>query len=151
MAFTGVVLVLLVVGQVVYYFYPHLNAYNRQLRPHYDHQDAGFRARGLPEETHLYLLTNDTVYIPHFGGMAAYWQRPLRMNVVGDPQSWLNLMDVQAALDAGDPLAFFVNPEDTRVIAWLDDLYGLPAPQFSPYSVPPDRQYVLYYFPPRGG
>ncbi|MFW5772112.1 MAG: glycosyltransferase family 39 protein, partial [Phototrophicaceae bacterium] len=47
------VLLVLVAGQIAYYFGPHLDDFNRQLRPRPDVQDSIFRAAHLPSDTHM--------------------------------------------------------------------------------------------------
>lgn len=128
---------------VTYYFLPHLTAYNWQLREFRDHQDVGWRAHDLPEGTHVYLFTPEYVFMPHFQGMDLFWRDSVPITLVVDGQINFSLDEVERRV----PLALFVTPEDAPLIFDLDGIFGLPAPQFSPYNVPEDRQYALYFLP----
>lgn len=47
------------------------------------------------------------------------------------------------------PKAFFIEPEDTELLAWLRARYTLYGPYYSPFSAPPERQYALWVTDPR--
>ncbi|MEQ8672459.1 MAG: glycosyltransferase family 39 protein [Aggregatilineales bacterium] len=128
---------------LTYYFFPHMTSYNQQIRTFNDHQDVGWRVNDLPEGTHVYLFTIDYVFLPHYSGMENFWKRPLNITLVVDGQINFSLEEVSRQV----PIALFVMAEDAYLISDLDFLFGLPEPQYSPYNVPIERQYILYYLP----
>lgn len=133
---------LLVIIPLAYYFGPHLTLYNRQIRPWHDHQDAAWRLRALPAGTRAYLFTDDPVHMPHYASMAGYWG--VRLHVVRVfrylPPGWR-----AEYLPRRGNLALFVRPEDQSLLDELRRVFVLPPPRHSPYSVPDDRQYHLYF------
>lgn len=133
--------IVLAMGQVIYYMNPHITTYNRQIRPQRDHQDVLWRARDLPPETRVYLFTNEFAYTPHFQGMNRYWGTQIDVQIITDGT------DAFAPPPDGVPLALFVNPQDVLTIVELGRMFDLPTPVFSPYNVPADRQYALFYVP----
>ena len=130
------------VAQAVYYFGPHLERYNEQIRPFRDHQDVGFRALDFAPGTHVLLFTDELVYLDHIRGMEAFWQIEIKEQFL-HPLHLYNRGTRR--LPTGDDLAIFVKPNDRDILAYLRRTFVLPEPQYSPYHVPVGRQYVLYY------
>ncbi|MBC7870024.1 MAG: glycosyltransferase family 39 protein [Chitinophagaceae bacterium] len=135
---------LIAASQVIYYFGPHLTLYNEQVRPARDHQDVAWRMRDLPPETQVFLFTDEVTFYPHFEGMARYWDVPhLTEIVITDPYY---LVERGAGyLPRGVDIALFVQPDNRELLHYLDRVFDLPPPQYSPYNVPLDKQYVLFY------
>jgi hypothetical protein len=52
-----------------------------------------------------------------------------------------------AALPLDKSYAFFVAPDDTATPALLSERFKLEPPQQSPYNVPTDKVFTLYYAP----
>lgn len=139
-----VALIIYASASIVTYFGPHLALYNRQIRPFRDHQDAGFRAMDLPDDVYPFLLTTELFYAPHIRMMA---------RLTGDTNPLRILLPYQFPYEqapdllAERDLAFFLSPEDTEVRAQLARALNHPldGPYWSPYHVPPDKQYALYW------
>jgi hypothetical protein len=132
--------------QVVYFFGPHMMRYNLQLRPFRDHQDIGFRARHFPPGTNVVLFSDEHSYPPHITSMERFWGRELNIQFMHP----LHLTLRGAGwLPRGGDLALFVKLEDRELLQFLNRVFDLPPPQYSPFDVPLDRQYWLYYFPHR--
>jgi hypothetical protein len=139
-----VALVLLACLQVVYYFGPHLKKVNLQLREFHDHQDVGWRSRDFPPGTNVILMTDELTFYPHILGMERYWKVDMNVQFIHPLQ--LLIRDARHLPQGGD-LAFFVKPEDRESLRFLARIFDLPEPQFSPYNVPKEKQYALYYIP----
>lgn len=136
-----VALALMLLPQVAYYFGPHLALYNRQIRPFFDHQDVGWRAADLAPGTKVYLLTDDLTFFPHIEGMERFWGVEIDAEFV--PAHYFLVRGVER-LPRGRDIAFFLKPDDRETLHYLAGIFDLPPPQFSPYNVPPDRQYALF-------
>jgi hypothetical protein len=46
----------------------------------------------------------------------------------------------------GTDYAFFVEADDTATLGLLRERYGLKGGTFSPFNVPPEKQYMLLYY-----
>jgi hypothetical protein len=144
----GVLVALVLLSQAAYYFGPHLRAYQTQIRPHHDQQDVVFRLRDLPPETRVYWITDDPdIWLPLLVFLTRYWGLP-------DFAPELRRPDALAAdalpdrLEPGVPYAFFVEADDLPTQALIQARYGPAALQFSPYPVPPEKQYGLMVYRP---
>lgn len=144
----GLILLILVgVGQIGYYFGPHLALYNRQIRPEHDHQDIVFRARDWPENTRLYLITDDyIVYPPLLVHMMHYWGIEHDLKVFY-PQELAEKVRLER-LPTDINHAFFIQQNDPDTLALLRSaLPEIEERGLSPYNVPPDKQFLLLYLP----
>lgn len=138
--------VLLAAGwQVVYYFGPHLDMYSRQVRPFLDYADAYQRAGAYPPDAAVYFITDDVVWEPYIRILGRLWRRDPAVTITS-PQDLPGLLETFAA-PPDDPILFFI-PRDAATAAALVDSLLVDGPAFSPFNVPPDRQYALYYWPP---
>jgi len=136
------VIVLLLCIQVIYYFGPHLALYNQQVRPFRDHQDVAWRAKDFPPGTHVFLFSDELVFYEHFEVYGRYWGRDLNVQSL-HPQHLL-IRGVNRLPNDAD-LAFFIQPHRRDLLHLLAQSFALPRPQYSPYNLPMDKQYVLYY------
>lgn len=139
----------LAVIQAVYYFGPHLETYNRQLRPHPDAQDALFRAVGLPDGTQITIIGRNVPQADLLNGMMGYLDD-------GKPVAARAPAEVTAAYVAGLPEdvrhAFFIEREDVTTLNALRQRFALAGPYASPFELPPEKQFMLYYYePPSAG
>jgi len=134
----GVVLL----SQIVYYFGPHLSAYNQQLRPFRDHQDVGWRVADLPADTTAYLFTDELTFYGHILGMERYWGHDLPVTFVSPWE--IRLRSPSRLPYSTGPLAFFLPPDDRQTLNLLARSFDLDGPYWSPYRVPGDAQYALY-------
>lgn len=130
------------IAQVIYYFGPHLETYNRQLRPFYDSEDAMFRAAALPSGTQVHVFTD---YAP----TDAYLSGVLGFLSDGFTVSARALDDIDATYLAGLPRtlnqAFFLEPEDGTTLGLLQTQFTLEGPFASPYNIAPGKQLLLYF------
>jgi hypothetical protein len=136
-------------AQVAYYFGPHLGLYNRQIRPEHDHQDVMFRARDFPPGTQVYIITDDEiVWPPLLIFLSRFWgvDREEDLRVL-TPEEFAALPPL-GGLWRGTDHAFFVQMDDSIARNRLHFELGLALGQPSPYNVPPDKQFLLYYYAP---
>ncbi len=137
------------VYQVGYYFGEHIPVANAQILFFNDHIDTMYRMRPLPTQTQVYLLLRERnygltqqIWGTHFGILSRFWamQRAVTILLADD-----TLPGLLTALPGGVPYAFFVEPDDAATIAGLQARFpALSAGAWSPYSVPQDKQYLLF-------
>ncbi len=143
-----VVVVMLAAGwQTTYYFGPHLTLYNRQVRPFLDYADAYQRAGAYPPDTLLYFITDDVVWEPYIRILGRLWRRDPTVTIT-PPEDLPELLETFAAAPPDGPALLFILADDSATAAALAGSLPLDGPAFSPFNVPPDRQYALYYWPP---
>lgn len=141
----GVVLLaaalILSAGQTGYYFGPHLEFYNRQLRPTHDPQDALLRSLDYPANWHVCIITDDQIDTGYLDGIRGYTQ--MRANLCYLTPEEL-LMTGLARYETR-PTAFFVRPDDFIVRDAIEANERFNGPQTTPFaSVPQDRAFLLY-------
>ncbi|MEO8609425.1 MAG: glycosyltransferase family 39 protein [Chloroflexota bacterium] len=130
------------VGQITYYFGPHLDTFNQRIRLSIDTDDAIFRAAALPAGTQVYLLGS------HVDRTADYAQSMLRYLADDIHLTFLPSLDgFNYAQPSHQSYAFLIPPDDSNSAQQLASHFALPAPQFTPYAVPRARTYTLYFFP----
>ncbi len=139
---------LISVVHVTYYFGPHLDVYNRQVRPNMDIIDAMLRAADFPQET-LTFLVSDNLNEAYAAGMLALLVDDRQVQSISPGEVTVELL---ADLPAGRPYAFFVEPHDERLPEVLADTFpNLEPPAYTPYTdVPPWAAFTLYYVPAAG-
>jgi hypothetical protein len=132
----------LCVLQVVYYFGPHLSYYNLQLRPIKDHIDVVYRSRDFPPDTKIFIIGDDLVWEDHYRILGAFWDFKPTI-------TWIKPGDFNVEFIVAQPqdvdLAFYIEPEDLGTWRLLKEYYAVGEGAFSPYNVPSQAQYVLYY------
>ncbi len=143
-----IVISALAIGQTAYYFAVHLPFYNvqiRQVRPWRDVEDAVFRSLAFAEDVQVHIITTYSFDAGYAREMATFLSGQLR-----DIETRFNA-EVDAAYFAALPRdvdhAFFIAPDDSATLSLLKVHFNTAAPQFSPYAVPPDEQFALYYAP----
>jgi Dolichyl-phosphate-mannose-protein mannosyltransferase len=145
---------LISVAQVDYYFRFHLPEYAYQVRAekaYRDGIDAVGRAALLPGNTQIYLVgkpVNDQ-------NVPRNWLSFLSRD--GDPSRYFPLLTLPPDavspkflldLPRGVNYAFFVAPDATNAIAQIERYFpGVSAPQYSPWNLPADKEYLLFYVP----
>jgi hypothetical protein len=141
-------IILIAVIQAVYYFGPHLEQFNAQIRdlkPYRDGVEAVLRAAELPDRTRVVIIDspkNDGLVLQNWLDYAA----PGRMQI-----QVLDTSEVDDALlrswprDA--PYAFFIAPDDAATLARVRQHFALQAPRASPYNILPRHAYILYFAP----
>jgi 4-amino-4-deoxy-L-arabinose transferase-like glycosyltransferase len=129
--------------QTGYYFGPHLDFYNRQLRFYgRDGQDALFRAVRLPADTQVHIVGPVGLYEFDAATITRFLGRTDLVVIL-----WNNSFDTQqiARLRADQNHAFFLPPDDLTTLANLHARFTLAGPFTTPYTtVPADRRFVLY-------
>jgi hypothetical protein len=142
--------IMLAAGQTIYYFGAHLPTLNEQARSHmrYDFFDVLYRTAHLPRGTEVYLITDDPVNGHDLGQIGRYHPTALPVNVISLlTASPVFLTDLDPATD----YALFVAPDNANTRMLIEGILNPPAPTGSPYHVPPDRQYIMYYIAGNGG
>jgi hypothetical protein len=133
----------LAVLQTTYYFGPHLEVYNRQLRPFPDAQDAIFRAHKLPPDTRVCLISDQLFNHALLQGIQRYLLSEVELCFLNPDEITPGMLD---ALAQAPGLALFVEPYDVTTQETLREHLALHGPFRSPYpSVPEDRQFWLYH------
>jgi 4-amino-4-deoxy-L-arabinose transferase-like glycosyltransferase len=141
------VLVLLTGYQLVYYFGPHLAHFDadfRETRPNHDIEDAVYRSLDFPPNTQVHIIGRGKFDIG-YGFKFAYF---FRDDLPTDSDISTNLTPAWAAnLPRNVDQAFFFEFEDIPTLELLQATFksALEGPFFSPYNVPQERQYVLFY------
>ncbi|HEX2906810.1 MAG TPA: glycosyltransferase family 39 protein [Phototrophicaceae bacterium] len=124
--------------QVIYYFGPHLDTFNRQIRPdRRDAYDAILRTADLPPGTRIYLVQPPPT-------MTETYARTFLRYVAPDLEIYF--VDDVRGLDweqLAGPVAFFVPRDAAETIALLNQHFDLQPPQDTPYFVPAET-YRLY-------
>ncbi len=133
----------LAVAQVAYYFGPHLERYNQQIRLVYDAEDAIFRSARFPPNTQVHIFTTETPGGAYLSGVAGYLSDGLTVFPIHPDDLTLTYL---SSLPRGIDHAFYLEPGDASTLALVKTFYDVEGPFFSPYRVPADRQLALYYF-----
>lgn len=141
-------------AQVGYYFGPHLEYVNVQVRDqkgYRDGIDAVNRAIDLPGNTQIYLVGMP----PHDQNVPRNWLGFLSHE--GDPMRYFPLLAVTPdtispkylnALPFGVNYAFYVDPTLDGVIQLLHRHFpGISPAMYSPWNIPAHKEYVLYFVP----
>ncbi len=135
--FAGFILIA-AIGQVTYYFGPHMTYYREQIMDLRRHYDVIFRVKDLPEDTQVYHIFDDYVQTPfsyaflEFLGDAHFF----RAEKVHD----IDLL----SLNPDRSYAFFVNQRSPQVVTALEAVWDLDGPYFGDTDVPVAEQYALY-------
>jgi 4-amino-4-deoxy-L-arabinose transferase-like glycosyltransferase len=115
-----------------------------------DQDDVVWRAALLPPPVEIYLLGRGFKNTFGLEIAMSYFR------ITGDyntPFRWEyspRLLEGYQVIDSSaTPKAFFIEPEDTALLAWLRARYTLYGPYYSPFSAPPERQYALWVTDPR--
>lgn len=139
--------VLLAATQVSYYFNEHLPLYNQQFRnnwPHPDGQDAALRSIDFPPGTQVHLTSDLPPDMFFTNGMLHYFTDNIDLDTL--PSRDFTPVYL-SKLPSGIDHAFYIEAKDFRIQALLEDYYYLMSPQQSPYDLPIEKQFRLYYAP----
>jgi hypothetical protein len=141
-------------AQVGYYFGPHLQFANVQVRaakPFRDGIDAVNRALDLPGNTQIYLISMP----PHDQNVPRDWLGFLSQD--GDPMRYFPLLAVRPDtisakylndLPQGVNYAFYVDPTLQDLIHLLYRSFpGISTAHYSPWGIPAFKEYVLFFVP----
>jgi hypothetical protein len=145
----GGLVAVLAVGQIGYYFGPHLEIYQIQSRldwgqqPIKDIYDVALRAVDLPKGTKIHVIDDPQADAGLGNEVLSY--------MADDAYVMDGLLPRQltptylANLTPLTDHAFFITPNDSETLAILRDYFVLEDPVSSPYPMPPGTQYILYY------
>jgi hypothetical protein len=134
----------LMLVQPIYYFRDHIPQFKREHPPGIDQEDVYFRARHFPPGTILHIL--DDVYPWDFNIQTIL--RFLKLDLLVDYTFPQDFDEVYAAnLPFGVDHAFFIEPDNPRMLDFLRQHFYLRPAQYSPFDAPPEKQYILYYAP----
>jgi Dolichyl-phosphate-mannose-protein mannosyltransferase len=139
--------VFLAIIQVNYYFNEHLPLYNQQFRinwPHPDGQDAALRSIDFPSGTQVHIISDIPPDMFFTRGMLHFFTDDVELDTL---PSRLFTPTYLSILPKDIDHAFFIEPKDRRVLALLENYYELTPPQQSPYNLPIEKQFRLYYAP----
>ncbi|MEO8611057.1 MAG: glycosyltransferase family 39 protein [Chloroflexota bacterium] len=142
---TGVVMLVtavLCIGQITYFFGPHLARYNEQLRQTFDSEDAIFRSADFPWGTQIHVIEANTPGQVYLSGLANYLTDGLTVFVL--PPADLTAAYANALSHSVDH-AFFVEPYDDASVILLAKYFKLEGPFDTPFNVPIYRELRLYY------
>jgi len=142
----GALVLLFAVGQVAYYYGPHLDKYRFDYwfsRATGDGQDAAFRAAGFPRGTEVHIVTRDIHYTLNDDVVIlAFLSQGVHMDGLLSSDITPELLDV---LPRYRDHAFFIEPTDQPTLRLLQEHFTLDGPYYSPWNVPMSRQFLLYY------
>jgi 4-amino-4-deoxy-L-arabinose transferase-like glycosyltransferase len=140
-ALLWVLVIICAIGQMLYYFGPHLASYNRQIRQGMDAEDALFRSAQFPPGTQVLIVTSDPTITE------AYAQTLLQFLADGLEVKLLTELTpaALARLSPDRDHAFFIAPGDQHSIDALTGYFDAQPAQSSPYPIPPEQAYLLYY------
>lgn len=143
----------LVAYQYHYYLTDHLpNFYRAQYYDEKDRfgvrvkdvEDALFRAMTLPDDTDVHILSRGVIWGPNLPKMVAYYGRTDEIRIAYMQPSEFD-QDYIDQLPPDRHHAFFIEPQDAASYNLIAANFTLGLPQFSPYDIPPDRQFILYF------
>lgn len=150
-ALRGGLLALIVGGlaavQIVYYFGPHLDEFNRRhrlVKAHPDGEDALFRAQDFPPGTTIYLISDPPYQEFYAYDVLMFLRDDLTVRTLTPDEILPSLL---WSLPRDVDHAFFVARGDDATRDRLAEYFVLTGPHLTAHDVPPERQYVLYYAP----
>jgi hypothetical protein len=136
----------IITWQALYYFGPHLDLFNREVRLHvnYDVEDALLRAQDFAPFTEIHIIAtrvlpqSDAQWFANFlaDDLIVTIQAPEDVQVV-------DLKQLPREVDH----AFFVPADEPATLATLEAVFGFYPIQTTPYDVPHGKALLLYYVP----
>jgi 4-amino-4-deoxy-L-arabinose transferase-like glycosyltransferase len=138
------------IAQVQYYFGVHLAAFNHSLRdskPYRDGFDAIMRTADLPANIKIYIVSNPANDQSTLRMLLAFLHTSADNMTVSTLLTDELTADFLTQLPANENYAFFVEPDNDAIVHLLSQFFDLGEPQLSPYPIPHDKEYLLYYIP----
>ncbi len=135
--------------QADYYFHTHLPLYDRQFRAvilHPDGQDAVLRAQAFLSGTHLHMVSQLAPAPDYVHGLLSFTRPDLLLTILTPDQFTDAYLE---ALPMGISHAFFLEAYDIASLDRLRARLPVQAGRYSPYDLPLEKQFVLYYVPAR--
>ncbi len=136
-----------VVFNFTYYFGNHTDALSNQFRddPNLgrDSHDALFRAARLPDGTNVHIVGQPVMTQLDANGYMTYLNPEIRINTV---QTRAMNSTYMQGLPQNVDHAFFIAPDDSATLLLINGYFpALLGPSSSPWDVPADEEYILYY------
>ena len=137
--------------QAAYYWGPHLERYNQQLRLHHrfpDGYDAVFRAVEFPRRTQVHIISTRPFSAMDAQGLADYLRGTYWINIDTLTPAQMD-KPYLLGLPCGVDHAFFIELNNRWTLAKLQRYFYLRPASSSPYRdvIPDERELVLYYAP----
>ncbi len=136
------VVILMAAGQVIYYFAQHVPLYNIQSRLYADSQDAAFRSTTLPLSTQVYIIAEPVGYHSYAQAVMHFLRDDISTYNLSPSDFDANLLE---SLPRTDDYAFYLLPNDTASLNLIQLYFAVDGPFRSPYPLPPDREFWLYF------
>ncbi len=143
-ALLTVLVIAIAVTQTGYYFDRHIDAWNNG-RLTLDADDAMFRAADLPPHTHVHIVHDIEIMRFNLDTLRRYLHRT-DLDVLPMYPDRFNSFYLDG-LPRDVNHAFFLPPDRVDLVALLVAYFELDPPQYSPYAVPRQNQFVLYFAP----
>ncbi len=134
--------VIIATAQTVYYFAVHLPLYNDQSRLYADSQDAAFRSVNFPPGTQVHIVADPVTYHAYARAVLWFYRDDVPIDVVSRQD--FNAAYIES-LPRGADHAFFLLPDDDRSQALVQRYFTVSSAQRSPYPLPPNREFRLFY------
>ncbi len=138
--------------QIGYYFGQHLPRFDEHFYKApaadgflvKDGDDVLFRAVQLPPNTHVYVIGRTIMWPIDIATTLRFWGRHDDMRMKQEsPESFTSAY--LNSLPRGVNYAFFLEPEDGETYGLIRQYFTLDRATFSPYDVPLNRQFALYF------
>lgn len=137
-------------GQIAYYYNEHLPAFNARFTGTLSIDDALFRAVRLPAGTEVYLISSLVIWQPNIASTVLFFRREADLTIqFYTPEEFAQ--GVASRLPRSRSYAFLVEPRDVETGRLLRERFNIGVAQVSPYDLPAEQQFLLYYAPARRG
>ncbi|MBZ0318949.1 MAG: glycosyltransferase family 39 protein, partial [Anaerolineae bacterium] len=143
-AVISLIAIAIAVTQTGYYFDRHMDAYNNG-RLSLDADDVMFRAADLPPNTHIHIVYDIEIMRFNLDTLSRYLHRPDLEVTPMYPERFTSFYLDGLPRDVNH--AFFLPPDRYDLVALLVAYFELDPAQYSPYNVPREYQFVLYFAP----
>jgi len=144
----AILAIVIAAAQVAYYFGPHLARLNVQVRDSGDTLDAALRSvEFLPGNTEIVIISTpaaDANVPDAFLGFLLKDPDSMRLRTPDASEIDDAFFDM---LPPTRNIAFFVEPGDNETLKRIAARYWLEPPKASPYDIPADKMFILYYAP----
>jgi trehalose synthase len=147
MAVPPVLAAVLALAQLGYYFGPHLGSFDTEFRRsqvHRDIDDTVYRSLDLPPRTQIHIISRPKFGKGYAGALLDFFRHD--MSATGYRSSEELTADLPN-LPSNVAHAFFVEPDDIATLRVLQAHFTLEGPFLSPYNIPPESQFVMFFVP----
>lgn len=136
------VAIAIAIGQTTYYFFVHVPLYNDESRIYEDSQDAAFRSADFPPYTQVHLVAEPYRYHMYALNVMEFLRDDVFMFALSSSEFNSSYLE---GLPRDVDNAFYLLPYDTASLELLHQYFVVSEPQYSPYPLPPNREFLLYY------